>query len=344
MTPLGLYFGEIARVRATGAGTAETSYYSALQSAFNAIGAHLKPKVFCVSQLANRRGAGHPDFGLFSQDQLPRGGVTDWTEALEIPARGVVEAKSVEADLEEILRSQQVQDYLAAYGLVLVTNYRDFILLGRNGRGHGEIRERFTFGTDGTGFFALAASDRRAPGLATRFQEFLERVLLHQAPLREPRDVAFFLASYARDALARIEERADLPQLNELRGALEQAMGITFEPGDGEHLFRSTLVQTLFYGVFSAWVTHAREGRGEFDWRRAEWSLHVPMVRVLYERIATPTQLRPIGLVEILDWAAAALRRVEREAFFASFEDVHAVADTHAFPAVEEAVQQQQGV
>jgi hypothetical protein len=149
LTPLQLYFGEIARVHATGAGTAETSYYAALQSAFNTVGAHLTPKVFCVSQLANRRGAGHPDFGLFSQDQLPRGGVTGWTEALEIPARGVVEAKGVDADSEETIRSQQVQDYLSAYGLVLVTNYREFILLGRNGRGVGEIRERFTFGTDG---------------------------------------------------------------------------------------------------------------------------------------------------------------------------------------------------
>jgi hypothetical protein len=128
LTPLELYLGEIARVRATGAGTAETSYYSALQSAFNSVGSHLKPKVFCVSQLANRRGAGHPDFGLFSQEQLPRGGLANWTEALEIPARGVVEAKGVEADLEKTLRSQQVQDYLAAYGLVLVTNYREFIL------------------------------------------------------------------------------------------------------------------------------------------------------------------------------------------------------------------------
>lgn len=326
MTALNDYLAEIARVRATGAGTAETSYYSALQGAFNDVGAGLKPKVFCVSQLANRRGAGHPDFGLFSQDQLPRGGANEWTEALAIPERGVVEAKGVEADLEDVVGSEQVRDYLAAYGLVLVTNYRDFILLGRDGAaGRVGVRERFAFDADPDGFFALAISDRRPPGLATRFREFLERVLLHQAPLHEPRDVAFFLASYARDALARIEERADLPQLAALRGALEQALGMRFELGSGEHLFRSTLVQTLFYGVFSAWVTHAREGRGPFDWRQAEWNLHVPMVRVLFEQIATPSQLRPLGLVEVLDWTAAALRRVDRDAFFAQFDDAHAV-------------------
>jgi hypothetical protein len=43
-----------------------------------------------------------------------------------------------------------------------------------------------------------------------------------------------------------------------------------------------------------------------FDWHMAEWSLHVPMVRTLYEQVATPGQLRPLGLVEVLDWAGAA--------------------------------------
>ena len=29
---------------------------------------------------------------------------------------------------------------------------------------------------------------------------------------------------------------------------------MTFEGAKGDHFFRSTLVQTLFYGMFSAWV------------------------------------------------------------------------------------------
>ena len=35
---------------------------------------------------------------------------------------------------------------------------------------------------------------------------------------------------------------------------MEQVLGIHFGESKGEHFFRSTLVQTLFYGVFSAWV------------------------------------------------------------------------------------------
>src|ERR1700736_789639 len=47
---------------------------------------------------------------------------------------------------------------------------------------------------------------------------------------------------------------------------LETALGIKFEGSKGEHFFRSTLVQTLFYGVFSAWVIWAKGGSiGGFD-------------------------------------------------------------------------------
>lgn len=77
-------------------------------------------------------------------------------------------------------------------------------------------------------------------------------MLLHAAPPNNPKDVAFFLACYARDACARIEAAGDHPALTAVRTALEEALGMKFEADKGEHFFRSTLVQTLFYGVFSA--------------------------------------------------------------------------------------------
>ncbi len=45
----------------------------------------------------------------------------------------------------------------------------------------------------------------------------------------------------------------------------------------------------------------------------------------MFERIATPRQLKPLGLEEPLDWAAAALERVDRAAFFARFDEADAV-------------------
>jgi hypothetical protein len=78
--------------------------------------------------------------------------------------------------------------------------------------------------------------------------------MLHAAPLADPKDVAWFLASDARDARARLEAAAELPALATVRKALEEALGLTFAGERGEHFFRSSLVQTLVYGVFSAWV------------------------------------------------------------------------------------------
>ena len=316
------YLAEIARIRATRAGTGEISYYGALTGALNAAGERLKPRVFCVPNLRNR-GSGFPDMGLFvvTRGHPPE----DWPEA-QSPERGVVEVDDIPADLSVKSNSDQVSRYLAAYGLVLVTNYRDFVLLGRDERGQPERRESFSFGCeDAADFFALARGQRRPKGLGARFAEFLERVLLHQAPLARPEDVAFFLASYARDALARVDEQASLPAFAELRNALQEALGLQFEGPKGEHLFRSTLVQTLFYGLFSAWVEVAQDGEANFDWRAAGWSLHVPFVDTLFQRIATPHYLKPLGLEEPLSWAAAALNRVDRGAFFARFEEVDAV-------------------
>ncbi|MDA8049247.1 MAG: hypothetical protein M0002_04445 [Rhodospirillales bacterium] len=198
---LSRYLAEIERIHATRAGTGEVSYYGALVRAFDVIGAGLKPRVFCVPNLGNR-GAGFPDMGLFAGDVSAPDA---WPEGRP-PERGVVEVDDIEAPLQVKLESEQVVRYLAAYGLVLVTNFREFVLLGRDANGGREVRERFDLGCPDPGsFFALARSARRPAGLGTRFAEFLERVLLHQAPLGRPEDVAFFLC--ARRAGALIRER-----------------------------------------------------------------------------------------------------------------------------------------
>ena len=71
--------------------------------------------------------------------------------------------------------------------------------------------------------------------------------------------------------------------------ALEDALGMKFVAETGEHFLRLHPRKTLFYGVFSAWVRWHKDNPGpdaRFDWRTAEWSLHVPFVRTLYEEAA----------------------------------------------------------
>ena len=48
------YFDELGKVRASGAGTGELSYYPALTNLLRAVGGSLKPKVFPVSNLRTR--------------------------------------------------------------------------------------------------------------------------------------------------------------------------------------------------------------------------------------------------------------------------------------------------
>ena len=68
------YFAGLRQVRASGGSTGERSSYGPLGNLLNAVGAALKPKVFCVGELANL-GAGHPDFGLYAAKQVQKRGV-----------------------------------------------------------------------------------------------------------------------------------------------------------------------------------------------------------------------------------------------------------------------------
>ena len=62
-----------------------------------------------------------------------------------------------------------------------------------------------------------------------------------------------------------------------------------------------------------------------FDWRKAVWHLRAPVLRALFQQISDPGRLQPLGLVDVLDWTAAALDRVDRSAFFARFREGEAV-------------------
>ena len=344
-------------IRDSGGATDERSLYPPLSTLLNAVGDTLKPKVHCVSDMADQ-GAGHPDFGLYTAKQAQRGRRSgrqthEDTERpvrhsrengnpsaphpapgthppdAPPPERGVVEVKPLTDDAWLTAESAQVSRYWNRYRLVLVTNYRDFVLLGEDAQGHPTPLETFRLADSADDFEQRLQKPRAfardvGPGLG----EYLCRALSHRAVLAEPRDLAWLLASYARDGLARVEAAGDSPSLNALRTALEESLGVRFEGERGAAFFRSTLVQTLFYGVFSAWVLWSRQlppPVGGFNWHEAVWHLRAPVLRALFQQLSDPGRLQPLGLVEVLDWTAAALDRVDREAFFARFSEGEAV-------------------
>ena len=318
------YFAELRRIRATRGGTGELSYYPPLNNLLNAVGGSLRPRVHCVSQLA-QQGAGHPDFGLYAARQVSKGHAKQG----QVPEGGVVEVKPAGDDAWLAADSAQVSRYWERYRLVLVTNIRDFVLLGEDSQGNPARLETFRLADSAADFekrlqHPRAFANRVGPALA----EYLGRALSHRAALAEPRDLARLLASYARDGLARVESSGDASSLNAVRSALEEALGVRFEGERGAAFFRSTLVQTLFYGVFSAWVLWSRQSpapAGPFDWRTAVWHLRAPIMQALFQQVTGPAQLQSLGLVEVLDWTAAALDRVDRDAFFARFNEGEAV-------------------
>ena len=318
------YFTDLRRIRATGGGTGERSSYGPLANLLNAVGKTLKPKVFCVGELADQ-GAGHPDFGLYTAKQVQKGRPRQG----QTPERGVVEVKSP----AELLGASQVQGqvvrYLNRYGLVLSTNFRKFELVGQDAGGGEAALESFILaGTEEEFWRKLDRPRAFANEVGAGLCEYLIRALSHQAAITEPKDLAWLLASYARDALARVEAADDPKSLDAIRSALEASLGVRFEAARGARFFHSTLVQTLFYGIFSAWVIWARQkpatGIG-FNWREAVWHLRTPIMQALFQQISQPGRLQPLGLVEVLDWTAAALDRVDRDAFFARFNEGEAV-------------------
>ena len=318
------YFADLARVRASGGATEERSSYAPLANLLNAMGAALKPKVFCVGELADQ-GAGHPDFGLYAAPQLQRGRPREG----QAPERGVVEVKPAGDDAWLTAEGGQASRYWGRYRLVLVTNTRDFVLVGADAAGRAARLETFRLADSAEDFARRIEKPRAfAREVGAGLGEYLARALSHRAALAEPKDLAWLLASYARDGLARVEAAGGAPQLAAVRAALEEALGVRFEGETGARFFRSTLVQTLFYGVFSAWVLWARQRpppAGAFDWRTAVWHLRAPVLRALFQQLSDPGRLQPLGLVEVLDWTAAALDRVDRTAFFARFNEGEAV-------------------
>ena len=328
------YFADLRRVRASGGATGERSYYPALAGLLTAVGRTLKPKVFCVLELADQ-GAGHPDFALYTARQVQKGRPREG----QVPERGVVEVKGVGDSAWLTTQSDQVSRYWGRYRLVLVTNLRNFVLVGADGTGGPAKLEAFRLAEDAEDFWRKVERPRAfAREVGAGLGEYLARALSHRAALAEPKDLAWLLASYARDGLTRVEAAGNVPSLVAVRSAMEEALGIRFEGERGDRFFRSTLIQTLFYGVFSAWVLWSRDEQKKngplfeghyspqrFRWREASWHLRAPVLRALFRQLSDPGGLQSLGLVEVLDWTSAALDRVDRTTFFSRFDEGEAV-------------------
>jgi len=321
MSLLDDYLAELRVISNLGAAVPETSYYSVLATLFGAIGKKLKPRVIYLPHPHNT-GAGIPDAGFFTATQIQK--TTGIPTPGQRPARGILEAKPFSTSMDQLAASSQVESYLKHYNQVLITNLRQFRLLIWEDA-HVRVVETYTLAPSTDDLF-LPATAQLHDNL---FPEFLERCLRRQSSITDPGDLAWFLASYAREARARAEMHS-LLSFATIKHALEESLGLQFEGDKGEHFFRSTLVQTLFYGIFSAWVLWCRSPEAQatasrFDWRVSASYLHVPVLRKLFNEVSDPGPLNATQITEMLNLAGETLARVDRPAFFSRFSQADAV-------------------
>ena len=153
------YFKDLRDIHQTGGGVKEESYYGSLANLLNSIGKSLKPQVKCIIQLINR-GAGHPDGGLFTKEQWDHG--NEQTPLLgQVPARGVIEIKPTSDDTWVTAEGEQVSKYWKKYQLVLVTNYRDFVLIGKDQKGNPVKLESYRLASSEADFWMKAAHPKK---------------------------------------------------------------------------------------------------------------------------------------------------------------------------------------
>ena len=316
------YLEAIHKIWRTGVATDESSYYGPLRDLFDAIGRTLSPAVSCVSQ---PRGSKHPDFLLYAECDSKATAATN--------ERGVVEVKSWKIGIEELVNSQQVSDYWELYPhRVIATNLRQFVVIGEDHRGHRKELESFSIAVTSDDFErCIQNPGKHVRHVGGELCEFLARAFSYKTKITDLKDLAHSLASYAREGLMRLNTSDLEPESSKLSEELGKLIGVDFSGESGSQFFRSTLIQTLIYGVFSAWVLWSGQEEssgsesvspthhhaGDFTWRAAADHLHAPALSDLFNYISQRKRLDNLGrLGDILDWTQETLMRVDTDRFF----------------------------
>ena len=295
--------------------TREESYYPAVRNLLVAVLKELGLPAEVRTSTSERRAGGGidlPDIALYD-------GAGDF-----ILVCG--EVKLPDTDLGEVGRSaarkDQIGRYLALTRVVLLCNVRGFGLLTVDPAfaGTGPVSPEFRRLEQVVELWSSTAELRRgravAPERVEELAKLVETAVTRYAPIAEPETLARILARQARHAKAGLP--AEFSQaIRGLANDFGAALGITFEGEEGEEFFRSSLVQTVYYGLFAGWLLWARSRvEGEFRWRNLAEYLRIPFLGELFHEIQHPRRIAELGLAPFLDVATGTLGRVNKEAFF----------------------------
>jgi hypothetical protein len=143
------------------------------------------------------------------------------------------------------------------------------------------------------------------------------RAVTDLACIASPADLAKILARQARDAKDALPD--DLKPVKPLLDDYRQALGLAFDITDekGAHFFRSSLVQSIFYAVFAAWILWDKEAPSGalFEAEHAHQYLPIPFLDALLHDIRHPARMKHLGLEGHLARAIRTLNRIDRPLF-----------------------------
>lgn len=239
------------------------------------------------------------------------------------------EVKRADTALTDLAASTEQNDqigrYLSQTGVVLICNVRGIGLLtcepsfkreaGKPVPPKKRVLEKTVdlwAATTGSG-----AKQKIDPSAIDDLISIVTRAVTDLARIGSPDDLAKILARQARDAKAAMPD--DLKPVKPLLDDYRQALGLAFDINDekGARFFRSSLVQSVFYALFAAWILWDKEVSSDarFDVEDAHEYLPIPFLDSLLHDIRHPTRMRHLGLGAHLARAIDTLNRVDRPKF-----------------------------
>jgi hypothetical protein len=222
-------------------------------------------------------------------------------------------------------QNDQIGRYLSQTGVVLLCNVRSIGLLtcdpsftreaGKPVPPKKRILEKAV-----DLWSAVSGSATKAkvdPAAIDELASIVTRAVTDLARIASPADLAKILARQARDAKAAMPD--DLRPVKPLLDDYRQALGLAFDIDDekGARFFRSSLVQSIFYALFAAWILWDKKAgdTATFEVEDAHQYLPIPFLDALLHDIRHPARMKHLGLDKHLTRAIKTFNRVDRSLF-----------------------------
>jgi len=298
------FMNEVRRIRGTGSATDERSYYPAVSQLLSGIGGIGSPKLAVLPEPAGIDG-NFPDVALYDPT----------SQVLVLP----VEVKPAEMDMSVLMASQQAKRYALSFGggRVLLTNLRSVVLAELTPSDQLVETESYQLVAAATDFDTSGNPSDPAVQLVGLIEIGGAEP---RGVMADPHRVAKLLAWHGERSVEAIETASVNSGIGVER--LLEAVHDLFSDGLDVELedsfFIPTIVQTLIYGLFAAWLQDA-EPEESFDWQGAAYSLNVPVFAELLHACLRPSLVRHCNLLSRLEAAARVLQWTDRTAFAAAF-------------------------